>query len=131
MHSQLFGIVALYLCLMSLPCMVYTIPLHQFYRYGRRAGDAVLPRNDDGVSPPIPLGSSGFRFYRNLHSSIFVSLVFEGESFFFEMLMDIIEHSLPLATDSLVLFNFLCRSIIMGQYPLMEACLVIHPSLFQ
>ena len=50
MHSQnlLFGIVALCLCLMSLPCMVYTIPLHQFYRYGRRAGDAVLPRNDDG-----------------------------------------------------------------------------------
>ena len=50
--------------------------------YGRRAGDAVLPRNDDGVSPPIPLGSSGFRFYRNLHSSIFVSLVFEEESCF-------------------------------------------------
>ena len=80
MHSRnlIFGIVALCLCLMSLPCMVDTVPLHQFYRYGRRAGDAVLPRNDDGVSPPIPLGSSGFRFYRNLHSSIFVSLVFEG-----------------------------------------------------
>ena len=77
MHSQnlLFGIVALCLCLMLLPCMVYAIPLHQFYRYGIRAGDAVLQRNDDGVSPPIPLGSSGFRYYHNLHSSIFVSLV--------------------------------------------------------
>ena len=87
MHSQnlIFGIVAFCLCLMSLPCMVYTIPLHQFYRYGRRAGDAVLPRNDDGVSPPIPLGSSGFRYYRNLHSSIFVSLVFERESFSSQM----------------------------------------------
>ena len=69
------GIATLCVCLTALPYMVYAIPLRQFYRYGRSAGDAVLRRNDDGVSPPIPLGSSGFQYYRNLHSSIFVSLV--------------------------------------------------------
>ncbi len=73
--NLLSGIATLCVYLAALPCMVYAIPLDQFYHYGTSAGDAVLRRNDDGVSPPIPLGSSGFRYYRNTPTSIFVSFV--------------------------------------------------------
>ena len=72
--NLLSGIAALCVCLTALPCMVYAIPLDQFYPYGTSAGDDVLPRNDDGVSGAIPLGNSGFRYYGSIHSSIFVSL---------------------------------------------------------
>ena len=79
MHSLdlLFGIATLCACLTALPRMVYAIPLSEFYPYGSGVGDAVLQRNDDGVSSAISLDGSGFRYFGNSHSSLFVSFYVE------------------------------------------------------
>ena len=69
----LFVIATLCVGLMLLPRVVHAIPLDDFYPYGTDVGDAVLPRNDDGVSSAISLGGSGFRYFGNSHSEIFVS----------------------------------------------------------
>ena len=68
----LFGIAALYVALV-VPCMVYAIPLDQFYDYGTTAGDDVLPKSDDGASPAIPLDSVDFNFFANNQSTCYVS----------------------------------------------------------
>jgi hypothetical protein len=123
---SLSSVAILCMCLAALPCMVYAIPLDQFYRYGTSAGDAVLRRNDDGVSPPIPLGSSGFRYYRIAHSSIFVSSVSSDGRFNRRsawMWCAII--------DGYYCWCAFCRLTTMDQYLLMEACPVLHPGHFQ
>ena len=71
--NLLVGIATQCVALMSLPRVVHAIPLSEFYPYGTSAGDAVLPRNDDGVSSAISLGASGFRYYGTSHSDIFLS----------------------------------------------------------
>ena len=69
----LFIFATLCVGLMLLPRVVHAIPLDDFYPYGTDVGDDVLPRNDDGVSSAISLGGSGFRYFGNSHSEIFVS----------------------------------------------------------
>ena len=76
MHSLnlLLSIATLCVGLMSLcPHMIHAIPFGQFYPFGVRAGDTVLPRTDDGTSAAISLGTSGFTYFGNSHSDIFVS----------------------------------------------------------
>jgi len=55
-------------------CCAYGIPLDDFYTFGAGAADDALPPNDDGFSDPINLNQPGFRFFDEVHSSIFVSI---------------------------------------------------------
>ena len=56
-------------------CCAYGIPLDDFYIFGAGAADDALPRNDDSSSNPINLNQPGLRFFDEVHSSIFVSIL--------------------------------------------------------
>eukprot|EP00731_Ephydatia_muelleri_P016403 Em0009g827a len=71
MLNMLEDFIALLLLLLRLPSGT-TVPLSSFYSYGSAAGDTLLPPNDDGSSPSIPLPAP-FLFFGTYYSTIFVN----------------------------------------------------------
>ena len=122
----LFVIATLCVGLMLLPRVVHAIPLDDFYPYGTDVGDAVLPRNDDGVSSAISLGGSGFRYFGNSHTEIFVSNFNHTNRCIFGIIVAVSVYSDGCCCPCPFVFIFSCRSTTMDPSPLMMIWLVLH-----